>query len=386
MANIAQPDLGVFQRVKTINDFDRLNQEFEMKKQLAAATQLAANAKMQKTLSGGDAPAAIQIVNEMEKARANGDVQRYNLLHQVAKSFAIDRGMTPEWNGPQPGIPPVVPQANMSPPQSGLTMNAPTIQDGDQNYDMMGQPITNLPPAPAINASGVGVVPGYTKAASAIEGAKAGAKEQAKKDVQLTMDPLIARDVEQSKVEGKEIGTTGAELRTGKARIPQLQAITKRLSATGKLATYTTAGRVRDTLVREAGFSPADAAVARTAYITTIRNEVLPLLRSTFGAQFTAMEGEKLETTLGDPNLSPEQKDAALQSFIRTKMETLNSQAREVGQPEPYAQQDIDSFVSSIGEPVQSELPNTPIKGDIVDGYMFLGGEPGNQKSWKKVK
>lgn len=37
MANIAQPDLSVFNRIKTVSDFDRLNQEFELKKQLASA-------------------------------------------------------------------------------------------------------------------------------------------------------------------------------------------------------------------------------------------------------------------------------------------------------------------------------------------------------------
>ena len=51
-----------------------------------------------------------------------------------------------------------------------------------------------------------------------------------------------------------------------------------------------------------------------------IDNQVLPLLKATFGAAFTVSEGDKLSATLGDINLSPDEKDAALDAFIEQKM------------------------------------------------------------------
>ena len=145
---------------------------------------------------------------------------------------------------------------------------------------------------------------------------------------------------ESGKVVGKDLGETEVDLKTRLARMPQLEDTAKRLSALGKLATYTMTGRARDTLVREVGFDVPDSAVARTEYISMVDNEILPLLRETFGAQFTEREGQSLKVTLGDPNKSPAEKDAVLRSFIRTKKETINTQARKLGEDTPYTSTD----------------------------------------------
>jgi hypothetical protein len=73
------PDLSVFDRVKTKADFDRLNEEFQLKKQLA--------------LKGaqGSTPAALQIADAYAEARASGDIQRMNDIAIAAKSF--DKGV-----------------------------------------------------------------------------------------------------------------------------------------------------------------------------------------------------------------------------------------------------------------------------------------------------
>lgn len=83
-------DLSVYSKFRTMGDYDRMNQEFQLKKQLQQA-------QMQRQLSGDDDPAAIQIANEMAKARASGDVQRMNDIALAAKSF--DKGVIQNSDG-----------------------------------------------------------------------------------------------------------------------------------------------------------------------------------------------------------------------------------------------------------------------------------------------
>ena len=85
-----------------------------------------------------------------------------------------------------------------------------------------------------------------------------------------------------------------------------------------------------------------EGAVARKEYITRVDNEVLPLLRQIFGAQFTQKEGESLKATLGDPDASPEEKDAVLKSFIETKIAQARTLKRRTGQPSQPAGFDAD--------------------------------------------
>jgi hypothetical protein len=84
---------------------------------------------------------------------------------------------------------------------------------------------------------------------------------------------------------------------------------------------------------RQLGFGGTEGAQARQEYINTVRNVLFPQLRATFGAQFTAKEGEALIATLGDPDLSPEEKDASLRAFLDQKKQTIGSMQRELGQP-----------------------------------------------------
>lgn len=118
---------------------------------------------------------------------------------------------------------------------------------------------------------------------------------------------------------GKASGERSGELIELEARLPALYEVAYKLSDLGKKATYTTAGKTRDAVSRQLGFEPGEGAVARQSYISTVDNEVLPLLRSTFGAAFTVEEGNRLRATLGNEDLSPQEKDAALKAFIESK-------------------------------------------------------------------
>jgi hypothetical protein len=83
-------DISVFNKIRTLNDYNQANQEAAMQKQLQMA-------QLMQQASGGNSPAAIQIANEMAKARASGDIQRMNDIALAAKSF--DKGVIQNADG-----------------------------------------------------------------------------------------------------------------------------------------------------------------------------------------------------------------------------------------------------------------------------------------------
>lgn len=130
---------------------------------------------------------------------------------------------------------------------------------------------------------------------------------------------------------GKERGEKTALLQSVSSKMPQLINTINKLSKLGETATYTGLGVARNTAMRELGFSVPQGAVSRREYIAVVDNEILPLLRDTFGSQFTENEGKTLKSTLGDTGMSPEEKETVLKSFIETKIQTLNSTSSELG-------------------------------------------------------
>ena len=80
---------------------------------------------------------------------------------------------------------------------------------------------------------------------------------------------------------------------------------------------------------------PGEGAVNRVAYEAHVNNIVLPLMRSYFGAQFTEKEGESLKTLLGNPNLSPAERNAALDAFLANKKADIERMQRKAGTEAP---------------------------------------------------
>lgn len=371
-------DLSVFGKFRGFSDY----QQEAKKNSLAEALVAAQILRAEQAATGAD-PAAVKITNEMQKAAEafndpNASEQdkikakfRYDTLNQVAKSYAIDRGMTPAMPDfqarPMPDFqpPPVLPTGITPPPRDMPTsdaMNMPMTPDNAAKVVELfggdGQPVRE--------PSGVKPIPGFNSILASREAAVKGAGKQAEKNVELKMNPPIEKATKRAGEIGKFEGEEYNDLTNRSARMPQLIDVAGRLSALGKLATYTYAGQARDAIARQTGMDIPDAAVARSAYISMVDNEILPLLRETFGAQFTQKEGESLKVTLGDPNKSPEEKDAVLRSFLQTKMETINTGARKLGQPLPYSPEDIQAAVASIGAGVTpvaapSIAGNTPI-------------------------
>lgn len=131
---------------------------------------------------------------------------------------------------------------------------------------------------------------------------------------------------------GAATGDAQARLADVQAQLPALNQVVDKLHGLGQTATYTKAGVAGNEVLRQLGAQVPQGAVDRTEYISVVDNEVLPLLRQTFGAAFTQKEGETLRVTLGDPNKTPEEKDAVLRSFIDAKTREVESLQRRTGQ------------------------------------------------------
>lgn len=321
------PDLSVFDRIKTKQDFDREEEMFNLKR-------LAVQKAQQ-----GNLPAAIQIANEIEKRRAAGNETGAQLLENTAKIY--DKGVQYD-------------------PATG------------QYIDMRGYggALGNLE-----YGKNLGGETATQQVRSAYEPARAGAVEQQRLNQQLQYEGPM----QQATVQGKRMGEATAELGERTSTYPQLMSTVEQLSKLGKGATYTMTGRIGDAIRNEAvGVTgrgrPSEGSVARTEYISLVSNQILPLLRQTFGAQFTEREGESLKVTLGDPNLPPEQKDAVLRSFIDQKIQTMNSLERELGQP-------TSSFnVPAIGQPPKLDPRNIP-----MDAVMELKADPSGAAEFDEI-
>lgn len=129
---------------------------------------------------------------------------------------------------------------------------------------------------------------------------------------------------------GKSYAEDLASYRSMNSKMPELEATVQKLSNLGKNATYTTAGQLLDLARKEFDIAPRQAAIDRKEYISIVDNQILPLLRDTFGAQFTEREGNTLRKTLGDVNATPAEKEAVLRSFINQKKASIESQQRKL--------------------------------------------------------
>lgn len=136
---------------------------------------------------------------------------------------------------------------------------------------------------------------------------------------------------------GAAQGEAAAQYKSLSSKMPGLEAVVNSLDSLADKATYTGAGQILDLGRKQLGMPPRDAAVARAQYISTVDNQVLPLLRDTFGAAFTQKEGDTLRDTLGDPDKSPQEKKVVLHSFIEQKKRDLEALAAQTGQSAPGA-------------------------------------------------
>lgn len=188
-------------------------------------------------------------------------------------------------------------------------------------------------------------------------GAETRAKEQAKVGVEIesatargNAEAEIKQRIAQVESEARANGETATELRKAKAALPSLTKTIDQLRELAPLATNTLAGKFFDSASKELGFGATEGATARAKFIATIDNQVLPLLKQTFGAAFTAQEGEALRKTMGDPDATPDEKLAQLDAFIQQKMNDIETKERELGVQNPNQQISVEDLINQYAD------------------------------------
>lgn len=163
----------------------------------------------------------------------------------------------------------------------------------------------------------------------------------------------VAGEASQKEI-GKGQGEATVAYKSVSSKMPGLEAVVTQLDDLADKATYTLSGQVYNAGRRQLGMDPSEGQLARTEYISTVDNQILPLLRDTFGAAFTQKEGDTLRATLGDPDKSPKEKQIILKSFIEQKRRDVEAMARQ------------SNSVPS---------PQTAPQGGVVDYRDFFGGQ-----------
>lgn len=183
----------------------------------------------------------------------------------------------------------------------------------------------------ALTIAEMGATDDVAASEAVISGAKSGASERAKLEQQQIYLPKIKAAVVEAERVATSQGEALSDLKRAQVAMPGLREAVSNLRALASVATHTTIGRVFDITAKELGFGTTEGATARAKFIAIVDNQVLPLLKQTFGAAFTVKEGEQLKATMGDPNASPEEKMAQLDAFIEQKVRDLEAKEVQAG-------------------------------------------------------
>jgi len=160
-----------------------------------------------------------------------------------------------------------------------------------------------------------------------------------------------AEIVAEGTARGKENVEKASQIAEMERNMPGLLVVVEQLEELADKATYTIAGQGIDYARKQMGLDPTKAAVARAEYIAIVDNQVLPLLRQTFGPAFTEGEGERLRATLGDPDKSPAEKKAVLRAFIAQKKRNLESMGGTMPDAKPAGLSGLDTKEAFINDP-----------------------------------
>jgi len=377
-------DTGVFEKIQSFDDYRKANEEFQRKRMIDATDQKMEQNKYQQGLQEFEfrkQNAAEQNAIQRQAIEALAPQRQLAIesgqfeLGQARRSQQMQDEILQQMQQPQPQaqqgggvLRPDVQEINNQ--MQGMSGASPaTTQDAPASPEQMRLAIARMAvvnPAAAnamraamLPSTGGGSTPAAIQIANEIQAAldsgnieRANLLMQVQKTVDRGVNPYgengaspmsgygsavasIGQAREAGEAQGsnfgKEQGVAQGNLANLEANMPKLEALTVQLEDLADKATYTMAGRAYNEVLRQIGQPVPDSAVARAEYQSLIDNNILPLLRQTFGAQFTQKEGESLKATLGDVNLSPSERKAVLTSFIEQKRNEVESLQRQVG-------------------------------------------------------
>lgn len=239
--------------------------------------------------------------------------------------------------GPTFGTP--LNRAGSPPPQ--VQQMAP----GDQSQmQPVPQPQQGMQP-PQIDLASIPIPPSVLQAAKIASLQSPGEAAKIINDYRMKMAEQMHNDYykqpgyevasEAAKAQGKGQGEAAVAYKSLSSKLPGLEGVVNQLDDLANKATYTYAGQAWNGVVNQLGQGPTEGALARTKYIAMVNNQILPMLRDTFGAQFTAREGDTLRETLGDPNKTPQEKQAVIKAFIEQARRNVEAAAVQAGQQPP---------------------------------------------------
>ncbi len=148
------------------------------------------------------------------------------------------------------------------------------------------------------------------------------------------------------------------------------------LSALADDVSYTFVGKAANYLLNKGFGIETEGGTARVKWTSIVDNEILPLLKQTFGAAFTAAEGERLKATLGSEDYTTKQKMAALESFVSSKRRQVEGLRRKLGNraPKPKAANQGTAQGNGSGETkMQNTIP--PVN---AQGWKLMKDANGN--------
>jgi len=166
-----------------------------------------------------------------------------------------------------------------------------------------------------------------------IEEEKSAAREGGKLKQQLIHKPSITSAVKLAEKRAIEQGDVLTSLQRSEAALPGLKIAVTELKELAQIATSTFGGKIFDAAIKQSGFGSTKGGTARAKFIAIVNNQVLPLLKETFGAAFTFQEGESLKATMGNPDSSIDEKMAELDAFISQKIRDIETKQRQLTQP-----------------------------------------------------
>ena len=145
---------------------------------------------------------------------------------------------------------------------------------------------------------------------------------------------------------GKNLAEDEEQLRNLEANMPALQEMVSELQDLADKATYTATGRGINKVQTELFGRSTQGDVAAKGYETRVNQNLLPLLRQTFGSAFTEKDREQLQKTLGDPTAHPKIKHDALKSFIRNKQREIESKRRKIQSYSSQPQEEVIDYTN----------------------------------------
>mgnify|MGYP003647677668 CR=1 FL=1 len=160
---------------------------------------------------------------------------------------------------------------------------------------------------------------------------EAEAAETGKSVAQLKFLPQIKKATKLAEKKATEEGEVLTDLARMEAALPGLNQAVSQLRALAPIATSTYSGKLFNFGAKELGFGATKGATAKAKFIGIINNQVLPLLKPTFGGSFSVEEGNSLKATMGDPDASPEEKLVQLDAFMEQKQRDVQTKQAQLG-------------------------------------------------------